>query len=121
MNCRKSLLDRVRRSNPNADKGTDEYKRLRTVLVRIVNYYWIHDIDKGTIHSKVLNMLYLSDKEYIYNEICNELYISKNTLIRYIESYDTLAIRLLDRENPFENLTEETLLEVAATEAHCPY
>ena len=119
MNCRKSLLDRVRRSNPNADKGTDEYKRLRTVLVRIVNYYWIHDIDKGTIHSKVLNMLYLSDKEYTYNEICNELYISKNTLIRYIESYDTLAIRLLSRENSNKNpYLEDLFAEVAATEAH---
>lgn len=90
------LLTRVK--SKHAEELPDN-KKLQIISECILRYYEIYDMDNGTIHSQVFTMLYLSDKHYTYSQICDRLYISKNTLIRYIEKYNKLAIKIQERLN----------------------
>lgn len=97
MNKRKGILETIRKSNSQADKNSNEYERMKIVVSVMERYFEIYDIDNDTVHSRVFNMLYLSEKYYTYNQICKAVSISKNTLIRYIAKYEELAERILAR------------------------
>lgn len=97
MNKRTSVLNVAKDSNCKVDKKSAEYKRVQIVKEVILRYYEIYDMDNGTIHSKVFSMLYLSEKYYTYRAICETLGISKNTLIRYIDKYEKLALKVIDK------------------------
>ncbi len=97
MNKRKCILNLVRQSNKTADKNTEEYKRLKIVVSVLERYFQVYDMDNGTVHSQVFAMLYLSDKYYTYNQICKAVHIGKNTLVRYIEKYEKLAVKIFNQ------------------------
>lgn len=99
MNKRKGYLEKLRLIENTVNTESEKYKQLCIVKEVILRYYEIYDIDKGTIHTKVFTMLYLSHKYYTYKEICESLNISKNTLIRYVEKYDEIALKILKKLN----------------------
>ena len=97
MNKRKSILELARKSNSKANKDDKLYRQLVTVVEILSHYFKIYDMDNGTIHSKVFSMLYLSEKYYTYRIICDKLSVSKNTLIRYIDKYEKLALKVIEK------------------------
>lgn len=101
MKRRKSFLNSIKDVNEQTDKSGEDYKRFLIVKEIMLRYFEISDMDRGTIHTQVFTMLYLSKKHYTYKVICETLHISKNTLVRYVDKYDELAakiLRQLDKE-----------------------
>lgn len=99
MNRRKSILETIRKSNRKTDTDSAEYRRLKIIVEVLLHYFEIYDIDNGTVHSRVFEMLYLSAKYYTYNQICEATFISKNTLVRYVAKYEKLALRVSEQLN----------------------
>lgn len=91
MRRRKCFLEKVRGRDQTISTDSVEYIRIKNVINTLLEYYIIYDLDNGTIHSKVIRMLYLSNKTYTYQKIADELYVDLSTLKRYIKQYERLA------------------------------
>lgn len=99
MRKRKSFLEMVRGRDPNINTDSIEYIRICKVINILYNYYRLYDLDNGTIHSKIIEKLYLSPKTYTYQKIADKLYISISTLKRYIKQYERLAEIIYNSKN----------------------
>lgn len=99
MNKRKSKLEKFRNCDALSNNDNAEVKRLKILKEVMLRYLEIYDLDNGTIHKRVFDMLYLSSKTYTYSVICETLGISKNTLIRYVDKYEKLAEKIVKKFN----------------------
>jgi hypothetical protein len=87
MNKRKGFLNELIEK----DGGNNSVKRL---LSKMLDYYEIYDLDHGTNHRKIFSELYIKRNKR-YEEIANDNFIDLNTLIRYIKSYNDLALKII--------------------------
>jgi len=74
-------------------------KKSRELIVALQNYYTIKDIDENKNFLKIFNALYVSEKRLTYDEIARQFFIGVNTLKRYIEKFNLLAILLSEQDN----------------------
>lgn len=93
---RKSVLEIVRNIDKTTETQSEESIRIKRVINKLYIYYKIYDLEHGTLHSKIFNMLYLSDVKYTYKQIEEKLYIGHTTLKRYVKQYERLALLLLE-------------------------
>ena len=99
MRTRKCFLEMVRCRDPNIVTNSVEYIKVKKVINILYKYYTLYDLDNGTIHSKIIEILYLTDKTYTYQKVADKLFISISTLKRYIKQYERLAEIIYNQEN----------------------
>ena len=73
---------------------------IKKLFIKLKEYWYIHDLDYGTIHSEIFETLYIKSGESksSHEEIAHRFYIGNRTLGRYISKYNTVAKKLIQCE-----------------------
>jgi hypothetical protein len=93
-------------TNSNETGVTKE--RIESFLKMLQEYWHIHDMDYGSIHSNIFETMYIKNEGLSQNTIALHFYISEASIKRYAKRYDRVAKSIL--HNYFSDI-EEILLQ----------
>ena len=109
MNERKGVLEEL--LNEKFNYVIRAYTEL--LISKMLDYYEIYDLDKGTNHCYIFKDLYKTRKKKTYEDISEEYHISDSTLKRYIKRYNRLAVKIIKKDGKVNviNRSKNGLLE----------
>lgn len=79
---------------------------------RLKRYWYLYDIDNGTIHEKIFDVLYIEEMSIDYEEVAARFFIGDRTLDRYISRYNIFAWKLIKSEYSKNNVIYKLSSEV---------
>ena len=71
---------------------------MEKLIIRMLAYYDLHDLDHKTNHHAIFKALYKSRKIAAYEDIADEYFISISTLKRYLSRYNRLAKKIIKHD-----------------------